>query len=53
MPKKQKDNRYRAKVTIGHYADGSPIHKWASGSTQRELAANKKALAIDIFLHML
>lgn len=44
MPKKQKDGRYRAKVTIGHTMDGNPIHKWASGATQRELEENKATL---------
>ena len=34
----KKDKRYRAKVTVGHTADGKPIVKYASGKTRKELA---------------
>lgn len=49
MPQKKKiadktDKRRRAKVTVGHDADGDPIVKYASGRTQRELDANKEEL---------
>ena len=33
------DKRYRAKVTVGHKPDGSPICKYVSGSTRKELSA--------------
>lgn len=33
------DKRYRAKVTVGHKPDGSPIYKYASGQTKKELTA--------------
>jgi len=42
MPK-QKDGRYRAKITVGH-VDGKPIVKYASGKTKKELEANKEEL---------
>lgn len=42
MPK-QKDGRYRAKITVGH-VDGKPIVKYASGRTKKELEANKEEL---------
>lgn len=32
------DKRYRAKVTVGHDAEGRPIIKYASGKTKKELA---------------
>ena len=38
---KQKDGRYRAKVTVGHDADGNAIVKYASGRTKKELEAAK------------
>lgn len=41
---KQKDGRYRAKVTIGHRPDGEPIYKYASGRTKKELEAAKEEL---------
>lgn len=41
---KQKDGRYRAKVTVGHDASGKPIVKYASGRTKKELEANKEEL---------
>lgn len=41
---KQKDNRYRAKVTVGHHADGTAVYKYASGKTKKELAANVEEL---------
>lgn len=43
MPK-QKDGRYRAKITVGHDAQGKPIVKYASGRTKKELEANKEEL---------
>jgi len=43
MPK-QKDGRYRAKITVGHDADGKPIVKYASGKTKKELEAAKEEL---------
>lgn len=36
--------RLRAQVTVGHDADGTPIYKWASGRTKKELEANKEEL---------
>ena len=33
------DRRYRAKVTVGHKPDGTPICKYVSGSTRKELSA--------------
>lgn len=41
---KQKDGRYRAKITVGHDANGIPITKYASGRTKKELEANKEEL---------
>lgn len=41
---KQKDGRYRAKVTVGHDADGVPIFKYVSGRTKKELEAEKYRL---------
>ena len=38
--KKQKDGRYRAKVTIGDDADDKSIVKYASGNTIKELESN-------------
>ena len=32
---KQKDGRYRAKVTVGYDADGNAIVKYASGRTKK------------------
>jgi len=43
MPK-QKDGRYRAKVTVGKDASGKSIIKYASGRTKKELEANKEEL---------
>jgi integrase len=43
MAKKQSDGRYRAKLTIGTKADGTPIYKYVSGRTQRELEEAKVA----------
>lgn len=36
--------RLRAQITVGHDADGTPIYKWASGYTKKELEANKEEL---------
>lgn len=36
--------RLRAQVTIGHDTDGTPVYKWASGRTKKELEANKEEL---------
>lgn len=41
MPKKQKDGRYRAKITVGTDANGDKVYKWASGKTTRELEEAK------------
>ena len=41
---KQKDGRYRAKVTVGYDADGQPVVKYASGRTKKELEAAKAEL---------
>ncbi len=38
MPK-QKDGRYRAKITVGLDGAGKPVYKYASGKTKRELEA--------------
>lgn len=43
MPRRQADKRYRAKITIGHSADGKPIVKYLSANTQRELEEAKAA----------
>lgn len=43
MPK-QKDGRYRAKITVGKDATGKPIVKYVSGKTKRELEENKAEL---------
>lgn len=43
MPKKQSDGRYRAKITVGHAADGKPVVKYVSGRTRRELEEAKQA----------
>jgi len=40
---KQK-KRLRAQITVGHGADGTPVYKWASGRTKKELEANKEEL---------
>lgn len=37
---KKVDKRRRAKIIVGHHADGTPIIKYASGRTQAELDAN-------------
>ena len=37
---RQKDGRYRTKITVGTTIDGKPIHKYASGRTKKELAQN-------------
>ncbi len=50
MPKKQKDNRYRAKITVGTLPDGKPLVKYVSGRTKRELEeakAEARAYYID------
>ena len=41
---KQKDGRYRAKITVGRDAGGNPIVKYVSGRTKRELEAAKEEL---------
>lgn len=41
---KQKDGRYRAKITVGRDADGNPIVKYVSGRTKKELEAAKAEL---------
>lgn len=47
---KQKDGRYRAKVTVGHDAEGRPVYKYASGQTKRELEENKEKLRQEFVL---
>ena len=47
---KQKDGRYRAKVTVGHDADGKPIFKYASGATKKELEENKERVRQEYVL---
>lgn len=42
--KKQKDGRYRIKITVGHDADGKPLYKYAAGRTQREAKAEADRL---------
>jgi integrase len=42
--KKQKDGRYRSRVTVGHGANGKPIIKCASGTTIHELEENIEQL---------
>ena len=49
MPK-QKDGRYRAKVTVGHDADGRPVYKYASGQTKKELEESKERLRQEFIL---
>ena len=38
------DKRRRAKVVVGHLPDGTPVKKYASGRTAKELAENKAEL---------
>ena len=40
---KQKDGRYRAKITVGTDASGKSIVKYVSGRTKKELEAAKAA----------
>lgn len=40
---KQKDGRYRSKVVVGYKADGSPVVRWISGKTKKELEEAKAA----------
>lgn len=47
---KQKDGRYRAKVTVGHDADGRPVYKYASGQTKKELEESKERLRQEFIL---
>ena len=44
MATKQKSGLYRAKVKIGVDETGKDIYKYVSGKTQKELAANKRAV---------
>ena len=46
----KKSKRYRAKVTVGHDADGQPVTKYVSGRTKKELEANK-AEALRYYVH--
>lgn len=46
--KKGKDNRYHAKVTVGHDADGKRIRKNVSGATIQELELAKAAIQTDV-----
>lgn len=47
--KRQKDGRYRAKVTVGHDSTGKAVVKWVSGRTKKELEA-AKAEAIQTYI---
>jgi len=50
MPKKRKDGRYQAQVTIGHNIEGKPIIKYVFGRTIRELEkakADTRAYFVD------
>ncbi len=38
---KQKDGRYRAKITVGHGTAGKPIYKYVSATTKRGLEEEK------------
>ena len=40
---KQKDGRYRSKVVVGYKTDGSPVVKWISGRTKKELEEARAA----------
>lgn len=47
--KKQSDGRYRAKITVGHTFDGTPVVKYVSGRTKKELeAAKQEALRLYV-----
>jgi len=41
---KQKDGRYRAKITVGHDIAGKAVVKYASGRTRKELEEEKRRL---------
>ena len=44
-PRKEKiDQRLRAKVKVGQKPDGSPIYKWASATTSKEMERKKAGL---------
>lgn len=46
--KKQKSGLYRTKVKVGTNADGTPIVRWISGKTKRELeAARQRVLHVS------
>lgn len=47
--KKQKDGRYRAKVTVGHDSTGKAVVKWVSGRTKKEL---EQAKADAVYLYV-
>ena len=47
--KKQKDGRYRTKVTVGHDSTGKAVVKWVSGRTKKELEA-AKAEAVQYYV---
>ena len=44
--KKQKDGRYKSAVVVGHRADGTPIKKYISGTTRRELEDERQRVLI-------
>ena len=46
---KQKDGRYRAKITVGTDASGKSIVKYVSGRTKKELEAAKAAAREKVF----
>ena len=45
MPKKKK--RQRARVKIGIDENGTPVYKWASGYTKKELKADKDRIRAE------
>lgn len=47
--KKQSDGRYRAKITVGHTANGTAVVKYVSARTKKELeAAKQEALRLYV-----
>jgi integrase len=44
MARKQKDGRYRSKISVGTDVNGEAIYKYASGRTKKELEANAEEL---------
>lgn len=44
---KQNDGRYKSKVVVGHRGDGTPIVKWISGKTKKELERNRQRVLAE------